>query len=288
VAWSIPVAFVDQFSATVRLLAEQQESALRRYVTVDTEIRGDAKALELLDKGQDTANVVAARHGDTIIGDQTHLRRWLYTKPYDVADLIDREDRVRTLLDPSGPYTTRHAGTMGRTMDDVIIAAMGGPVQSGHDGATTLTFPSGQVIAAGGTGLTIAKLRKARTKFAKAFVPKSKRKYIVCTSQQIEDLLSATEVTSADYNVVKALVNGEVNSFMGFEFIECERLPVASNIRSCYAFTSDAIVLGVAQDVQTRASERPDKRYAWQIYTSMDIGAVRLEDSHVVQIDCAE
>lgn len=287
-AWSIPVAFVDQFGATVRRLAQQEMSALRRYVTIDTDIRGEAKAMEQLAKGQDTANKIVDRHGDTIIGDQTHLRRWVYTQPYDVADLMDKEDEVKKLIDPTSAYVQNHAATMGRTMDDVIIDALGGSVQTGHKGDVTLQFPAANVISANGTGLTLAKLRALRIKFEKAFVPNTKRRYIVCTSTQIDDLLGEDKIISSDYAAVKALVNGEVNTFMGFTFITAERLNLTANVRRCFAFTSDAITLAVANDVSTRASERPDKRYAWQIYTWMSIGAVRVEDSHVYAIDCVE
>lgn len=287
-AWSIPVAFVDQFAATVRRLAQQETSVLRRYVDIDTDIKGEAKAMELLAKGQDTANEIVTRHGDTIIGDQTHLRRWLYTRPYDVADLIDKEDQIRHLIDPQGLYVQNHAATMGRTMDDVIIRAFNAPVKAGHDAEITENFPAGNVVAAGGSGLTLAKLRELRKRFSQAFVPNNKRRYIVCTASQIDNLLGEDRITSADYAAVKALVNGEVNTFMGFTFIECERLPKTGSVRHCFAFTSDAIRLGVAQDISSRASERPDKRYAWQIYTWMVIGAVRVEDSHVYQVDCVE
>lgn len=287
-AWSIPTAFVEQFSATVRLLAGQRESRLRRTVTVDTDITGESKSYDFIGLGADTANVVVTRHGDTPLNDQEHTRRWVYPVDYDVADLIDRPDRAKMLIDPTSAYVRNHAGTMGRTMDDAIIRAFTADVKTGRDASGTSSFPSSQTIPHGSTGLTIAKLITAREMLDAAEVGDDQTRWLACTARQISNLLNDDKIASADYNTVKALVNGEIDTFMGFRFVRCQRLPLVGNIRDCFVYTSDAIILAVQREPTSQASERPDKRYAWQIYTSGSWGAVRMEDVRVVRIQCQE
>jgi hypothetical protein len=111
---------------------------------------------------------------------------------------------------------------------------------------------------------------------------------MVVGPRQISDLLGDTSVTSSDFNTVKALVHGEVDSFMGFKFITSTRLSIASSKRLCIAFASDGIKLALGQDMMTRIDERNDKGYSTQVYVCMSIGSARLEESKVVSIQAHE
>ena len=208
---------------------------------------------------------------------------------YEWADLIDQQDRVRTLIDPTSSYALAAAYAMGRSMDDEIIAAVSGNAFGGETGSTTIALPSAQKITESGTaGLTIAKLRTAKETLDAASVDPSLPRTIVVGPRQITDLLGTTEVTSSDFNTVKALANGEINQFMGFNFIVSNRLAIASSKRTCLLFTNDAIKLALGKDVMTRIDERSDKGYATQVYVCMTMGATRLEDEKVVTIEAHE
>ena len=111
---------------------------------------------------------------------------------------------------------------------------------------------------------------------------------IVVGPRQITDLLGTTEVTSSDFNTVKALANGEINQFMGFNFIVSNRLAISIKQKRMFAFTNDAIKLALGKDVMTRIDERSDKGYATQVYVCMTMGATRLEDEKVVTIQAHE
>ena len=113
-------------------------------------------------------------------------------------------------------------------------------------------------------------------------------RHIIVSPKQITDLLGTTEVTSSDFNTVKALANGEVNSFLGFNFIVSNRLAKSSTTRSCIAYAQDGIALGVGKDVNARIDERSDKSYATQVYYCMSIGATRMEEAKVVEVQCTE
>ena len=122
-----------------------------------------------------------------------------------------------------------------------------------------------------------------------ADIDPDEERYLICTSKQISDMLAITQVTSTDYNSVKALVAGQVDTFMGFKFIRTERLGTdGSGDRQVLAFAKSGIGLAVGSDVSTRISERADKNYATQVFLSMTIGATRVEDEKVVEIACSE
>ena len=173
-------------------------------------------------------------------------------------------------------------------MDDEIISAALGTAFTGETGSTSTALPAGQQIANGGTDLTVAKLRTAKKTLDLASVDPSIPRYIAVGPDQIEALLGDTNVTSSDFNTVKALVQGEVNQFMGFTFIVSNRLSKAGNIRSCFAWAEDGLALAIGKDVMARIDERSDKGYATQVYYCMSIGSTRMEEEKVVQIDCDE
>ena len=208
---------------------------------------------------------------------------------YEYADLIDNQDKIRTLIDPTSSYALAAAYALGRAQDDEIIAAASGTAFTGETGSTSTTLPSAQKITESGTdGLTIAKLRNAKEIFDSASVDPSISRYLICGPKQISDLLGTTEVTSSDFNTVKALANGEVNTFLGFNFIVSNRLSIANSKRLCLAYAQDGIKMAIGQDLMTRIDERADKGYSTQIYVCQSIGATRMEEEKVVTIEAHE
>ena len=190
------------------------------------------------------------------------------------------------LISPTSEYAKAGAYAMGRAMDDAIIAAASGNAFTGVAGATSSALPAGQKIAVGTTSLTVAKLIAAKEIIDAADVDPDETKYLVCSAKEITSLLGDDKVTSADFNSVKALVAGQIDSFMGFNFIRTERIAAAGGDNLALAFTQSALGLALGRDINTRISERDDKNYATQVFLSMTIGATRVEDEKVVEIAC--
>lgn len=278
----IPVAFVTQFSANVHMLAEQRTSRLRQTVLIE-QVTGESFTAERVGKVE--VNAVEERHGDTPLNSTPHTRRWGFIKDYDVADLIDKPDRIKLLINPDSVYTIKHSAAMGRSFDTEIIRVLGANSINGHTGGTTTAFPTAtQEIAHGSTGMTVQKLLQAKEILDKNEVDDYIPRFVVCGSRQVRELLEDDKLTSADYNTVRALAEGRINDYLGFRFIRTELLSVTSNIRSCYAYTGMAIRMGVAQEPTSIANQRPDKRNAVQIYTYGSWGGIRVEDEQVVRI----
>jgi hypothetical protein len=271
----ITTAFVNQFSSNVQMLSQQMGSLLRAAVDTET-VNGEKAFFDQV--GSAAAVLRTSRHADTPIVDTPHSRRMVTMSDYEYADLIDDQDKVRLLVDPTSTYSRAAAAAMGRAMDDVIIAAALGTAYTGKEGSTSTTLPSDQKIAV-----------EAKQILDEGNVDPSIARHIVCAPKQISDLLNNTTVTSSDYNTVKALAMGEINTFVGFQFHVSNRLTTdGSGDRQVIAFAGDGIKLAVGKEPSARIDERADKSYATQVYYCQSVGATRMEEAKVVEIACSE
>ena len=282
----IPVAHVEMYRDNVIMLAQQKGSRLLRTVRNDGDIIGRTCYYDRL--GATAATQITTRHADTPLTNTPHSRRRAEMVDYDWADLIDNIDRIRTIYQPDNKYALAGAWAVGRSMDDVIIAAANGNAYEGQSGGTVTALPSAQKIVHGSAGLTIAKLREAREILDAADVDPDLPRVCVVTAKQVTNLLATTEVTSSDYNTVKALVQGQVNAFMGFEFVRTQRLTTDGTSRLVLAYTQAAIGVGMGQGLMVDIGPRRDKRNATQVYVTASLAATRVEDAQLVQIACNE
>ena len=295
-------SLVQQYCANVQMLVQQKGSKLRDCVGIEF-VRGKNAFIDQI--GQVAAVQKTERHADTPRVDTPHKRRRLSLSTYHWADLIDNDDKVKMLKDPTSDYANAAAWAMGRATDAAIVEAALGTAYTGETGATSVDLPSSQVIdAACSSKFTFDKLREVKRLFDASDAPMEGR-YIVLTATQLDDLLSETKVTSSDFASAKALVRGELDTFMGFKFIQLNAkkadnsliLPAVTSTgdttgdvigRSCLAFQTDGIRLGIGQDVVGRITERDDKCFATQVYYETSIGATRMQEELVVQINCKE
>lgn len=283
----ITTAFVEQYSNNVDLLVQQKGSVLRNFVDME-KVRGKNAFFEQV--GVVEARERTTRHSDTPQLDVPHARRRVTLRDFDWADLIDDEDRVRLLIDPTGPYSKSASMAMGRAIDDVIIEAFTGTAATGVAGASSANLASGNKVAAGTVGLTLAKLISAKQILDENEVEDENR-HIAITAEQLADLLGNTTVTSSDFAAIKALVKGEINTYLGFDFHRTQRLinDISTDTnRAVIAWHKSALKLALGRDVTAKISERADKNYATQVFYSMTIGAVRMEEAKVVEVACVE
>lgn len=280
-------AFTRQFMSGVTMLAQQKGSRLAGAVRNEMLSSADRAAFDQISA---TAAVkLTTRHGDTPQIDTPHARRWVAPDAYVWADLIDQADKLRALNDFANPYQMNAAAAMGRAMDDAIIAAAFATAVTGQTGTGSAAFDtSGYQIASSSASLTLAKLLSAKEILDAAENDPDMPRYIACAAKQITNMLNTTEVKSSDYNTVKALAAGQLDTFMGFKFIRTQRLGTASSERRVIAWCRDSLLLGMNENVVSKIDERPDKNYSTQVFVRMDIGATRMDETGVVEILCTE
>lgn len=301
--------FVKQFGANVFHLSQQKGSKLRGAVRSETVV-GDARYFDRI--GKATAAQRTSRHADTPQMNTPHSRRMVTLVTYEYGDLVDKADKVRSLNDPTNDYSVAAQWALGRSMDSEILAAGVGNAYSGVAGGTAVPLPSSQKLVAvsggAGTGLNVDTLRGTLRKFDANDVDPNEQKYFAFNALQKENLLGETEVSSSDFNTVKALVMGQVDTFLSFKFIHVElttdqsgalQFEVATGAVGSgagdadgydiqLAWAKNGLLLGIGSDITAKIQERADKSFSTQVYAAMDIGSTRMEEEKVVAVYCKD
>lgn len=307
-----------QFAQNVYHLSQQKGSRLASLVRTEM-VSGSAEFFDRLSTA--TAQAKGARNADTPNLNIVHSRRMVVPSIYEWATLVDRQDKLNMIHAPESEYAKSAMFGLGRKMDDVIISAALMGAATGEAGASTEYLVAADGLASiGASSNAIDYLNVQALKHAKLIMDRNEvegQRNIVCRAIDIQNLLGDSTVTSADYNTVKALVQGEVNTFLGFNFVRTEALiaPDAtmdtndfifnftsgvgaglysaggthigasySSYKTAFAFVGDGLILGMQEGTKSRIEERSDKSYDIQVYASMNFGAVRMEEKKIVPI----
>lgn len=292
----IPTAYVKQYHGDVEMLVQQEGSVLTECVRNESQ---NAEMQFWEQVGPTKAVRITNRHGDSPQVDSVHDRRAATLEFFDWGDFIDRVDKVQILIDPQNPYAKNAAYALGRERDLIILEAYFGSAKTGKEGAGSATFTAGNVIPLnfGGTnvGLTVAKLIEVRRIMRSGNVQTSREEiYGAITAKQEADLLNTTEVTSADYNSVKALVRGDIDTFLGIKFVHTELLLDADHAAAFLSSSNPRIPFwcksGLLQatnpQIETEVVRRWDKRGSVYVYAMMGSGSVRMQETKCVQAIC--
>lgn len=282
----IPSHYATEFSTNWMHRAQQMQARFDSWVE-DISFSGERKRFDRLQKQTSTKRT--SRKAPTPNVDVSTDSRWCYRETYDLSNTLAEEDarNLAPLVLPTSDYVKSHTAEYHRKCDLVAYLAALGSVMTGEAGATPSSLPAGQQIAAGGTGLTIAKLRTALEILNGADLEEGGSRILTVAPQQITNLLATTEVTSSDYNTVKALAEGKIDTFMGFKFVLSNQLTKVSTTRSLAAWVKGAIKR-CKGDMRTSIDRLPAQSNATQIFSSWDISACRVYDEGVVQIDVIE
>lgn len=290
--------FVRQFSDNLEQVAQQQASYLRKSI-MEMRVNGKDFSVDRLKNPNDVLETVASRHASTNIRDMEHSRRVGHMVSYVDATMIDDEDKVRMLVDPTSDYVAQLAGAMNRTIDDKIMAVMLGNTYAGETGSTTVALPSSQHIAAGGTGLTLAKIKQALKVLMQGYVDVDREElFLACNAAGYEDLISDSGLVSIDFTQYKPNVDGNLPIVAGFKIIKCERLTnyngdytttaPSSSSRPAIAFAKSAVRLGVGMDMLVDVGRSKQHNLNHLINLKTSFGVLRAHDEKVVDIRFAE
>lgn len=297
----IPDHYVIQYETNWQMLLQQMDSRLKDRTKV---VQANGAAVRFNQMDATSMAAVTSRNGATNNLDIALPARWAYPTPYDTSNWFDEFDNtfLGSVVLPTSETMQAQAAAYGRTADSVLITALLGNATISNTAntsagfglnntTTTIALPNTQKVAVnyvggGGTpantGLTIAKLREAKRILDANETPAEDR-ILVVSSKEIFDLLGTQEVTSNLYNSVRALMDGEVDSFLGFKVVRTELLPVTSGVRSCIAYQKQSAVL-VDGGRKTYMDILPQNRHSLQIRSTAVMGATRLLEKGVVEI----
>ncbi len=309
----IDTAFVNQYGKTLDLVAETKGGKFTGMSLEDT-VTGEDAYYDQLGSVFATAVVDSGSDTDSPSDSISHLRRKLDLTNYEVGLLLDRFDKVQTLINPESEYVMRQVSSLMRKKDIEFIKGALGTASTGKAGAGSADLAAGNKILQANAGLTIDKIREARAILQKNGVDLDdplNEAYLAVTPTQIEDLLGAEKATSADFMNVKALVSGAIDTFYGFKIVVSNLLPFVAtntnvanltwsasdvpavsstddNVRVNFAWVKSGIRTGVGINIETDVAKRADKRFNYYAYSAMRCGSVRMEEDKVVQIQVSE
>lgn len=293
---SITTANITEFQSNVALLLQQTDSRLAGAVTPYS-LKGEAA--EVLEQfGQTTAVTGLGRHADTPILDVPQDRRWCYPTDVDWGTMVDKQDLLRLMIDPKSQMTQSGVAALQRAKDDIIAAAIFGVAKTGKTGSTSTSFLAGNIVAndvgsTAATGLNMAKLREARRLLRKAEVNfEGGTIYAALSADKEADLFGEATVVNGDFNSRNQAViaDGRLMGILGIQFIHSERF-VGGDQSSAPGtpyeipvWEKSGVGLGIWNDVNVNVAEVPTKRFNWQVYMGMTVGATRLEEKRVIKI----
>ena len=300
---TIPNHYVQGFIENLNMVPQQLNSRLVGCVDADLAYAAPGTSFNCDDLGESNPQPVTSRVPDSPEGFLEQIRRGGHFEGFNDGKFIDNLDKARELADPSNKTMAAMMAGKLRYMDDKIIDTMFGTTYSGQNLTTANTFSATYTIAvdsrlnlhaseatvvpgSGNLGLTVGKLITARELLDQSEI--EGERYFAWGSRQQSQLLASVPGTNSDYQTIKALVNGETNTFMGFTFVRIERLPVASSIRDCCAWVKSAIEYKARTIQNAWIDRRKDKSGRWYAYYETEHAGARRYDKGVIKVRCTE
>lgn len=278
--------YAQAYSRNIMQLAQQKYAKLLNTVYMKSNVRGKTFYQDQI--GAWSMSAKGGRNVATPNNDPALARRRGTMLDFHDNRLLDRGDDLRTISDPRSAYTVAAASSLGRTVDDRILVGLVSPAASGETGSTTVTLAGTSIVAATTGNIYLSNIAAVKKVFDDNEVEGDDR-YFVITPTALSNMLQVEQLTSADYAAVKALVRGEIDTFMGFTWITSTRIgqlgtsdtPYASSF-SGIAYQKYGACLAMGDQPLVRTDERSDLSYSWQVYYELNIGTVRLEEERVV------
>jgi hypothetical protein len=260
-----------QFDAEVKH-AFQTAGKLRGAVRLRTGVVGDTYNFRTMGKG--LANQKASQTDVTPM-DITHAKVPATLQNWVAGEYTDIFDAQEVNFDERRELAETIAGAMGRRADQLVVDALS----------------AGSTISHGSTGLTVAKLTTASKTLNDNGVPATDR-ILLTSAEGIEDLLGEEKATSADYATLRALMSGEINTFMGFNVIMMETraeggLAKSGSTRDCFAFHKSSIGCAIGLDISTEVNYIPEKT-SWLSLGKYKAGAVTIDSAGIVKVEITE
>jgi len=276
-ALSISNAFVQLFDAEVK--QSYQANRALAGLCRERSVEGNSVKFPKLGKGVATVRVPQT---DVTPLNVTYSNVTATMQDYSASEYSDIFQQAKVNFDERRELVQVVGGAIGRRMDQILIDAVNAASSPGTVGTN---------VGGTGTNMNLAKLLEAKELLDTKNVPADGRVMLI-HAKNLSALLDETELTSSDFATVKALSTGEIDTFLGFKFVTLgDRdeggLPLASGVRSCFAFHRDALGMGINVNQRSEINYIAEKTS--HLVTSMfSAGAVAIEDDGIVKISATE
>ena len=277
-AQQLSTAFVTLFDAEVKQ-AYQGTAVLRPAIRVRSGVEGSSYKFPKIGKGVAQVRIPQT---DVTPLNVSYGQVTATLSDYIAAEYSDIFSQAKVNFDERSELVKVVANAVGRRQDQLILDAL---IAS----STSNTVASS--VGGANTNMNLDKLLAAKKALDAKNVPMDNR-HIIIHANNLAGMLGETKVTSSDFNTVKALVNGELNTFLGFTFhVIGDRdeggLPISSGDRKVYAFHRDAIGMAEGIAPKTEINYIPEKT-SWLVTSLFSAGAVAIDAEGIVEITCDE
>lgn len=262
---------VTEFDSMVKQ-AYQGMGLIKPHVTVRNNVVGDTYKFRRMLKGlanqKSTSDLVTPM-------DVGHEFKTATLANWNAPEYTDIFDQATVNFDEKQELAEVVAGAIGRREDQIIIDSL--------DASTPLTT----AVASGAANLTVAKCIKAQVALRDQGVPNSDLCAVI-EAFGLGGLLNDEKATSADYQNVKALVQGDIDSAFGFKFLIIETrteggLTEAASVVDSWFFHKAASGIAIGIDMKTDIDWIAD-RTAWLTNGIFKAGAVVRDEGGLVKV----
>ena len=277
-AINISNAFVTLFDAEVKQ-AYQAESVLRNTVRLRTGVEGSTHKFPKIGKGVAQVRVPQT---DVTPMNVDYSQATATLSDYIAAEYSDIFNQAKVNFDERQELVQVVSKSIGRRADQLIIDSL-------TAASTSLTVASS--IGGASTNMNMDKLIETKKLMDAGNVPMQGRNILI-HANNLAGLLGETQVTSSDYNNVKALVQGDIDTFMGFKFyVIGDRdeggLTLATGDRTCFAWHQSAVGMAEGIGIKTEINYIPEKT-SYLVASMFSAGAVAIDAEGIVEITCDE
>ena len=268
----LPASFIAQFDTEVKQ-QYQMGSLLRNTVRLRTNVTGSTYRFPKMGKGIAQDRIFQTMITPMNVG---HSNATVSLKSKIAPEYSDIFAQAQVNFDERRELVKIVAYAIGRSEDQMII-----------DDA--LVASNGAVVGIGVGGnnaLNVGKLRSMKQALDDKGVPQMGRNMAI-SAAALQQLLGEEKATSGDYNTIRALVNGEIDTFMNFKFHMIESrleggLPLVGTTRTIFAWHQDAVGLAEGIPESTEINYIPQFT-SWLVTGKLLAGAINIDDEGIVK-----
>lgn len=278
-------AAVTEFDSEVK--HEYQGSGnLRNTVSIRTNVTGEAYKFTRMGKG--LANQKATQ-ADVTPMDISHARQTADMENWNAPEYTDIFDQAEVNFDEKQELAKTIAKAISRREDQLIIDAMAVvsfAATNDEDPNTGRVFDDSAT-----TNFTLTLIRSAAGHLDD-IESEPEDRHLVLRALALQKLLEDTTVTSSDFNTIKALVSGDLDTYMGFKFHKIGTrkeggLPGVAADRVAFAYHKASVGIAIGIDMKTTIDWVAQKT-SWLANGLFKAGAVAREPQGIVKLQYDE
>jgi hypothetical protein len=279
-AIAISNAFVTLFDTEVKQ-AYQADAVLRNTVRLRTGVTAATHKFPKIGAG---VAQVRIPQSDVTPLNVDYSQATVNMQDWIAAEYSDIFNQAKVNFDERQELVQVVGKAVARRADQIVINAIA---------ASSTSNTVGTNVGGTGSNMNIEKLIAAKQALDTKNVPMQDR-FMLIHANSLAGLLAETEVTSSDFNTVKALVQGQLDTYLGFKIITIGDRDEGGLVgggsgqtRKVWAWHRSAVGMAESMGIKSEINYIPEKT-SWLVASMFSAGAVAIDNEGIVEITCTE